>query len=163
MCIVKRVAGSRTLFGDSFELKLISIENDSSKLAHSFFYRTFFKTTFIRHELAYVHSDHALLFLCMSKPCVLASLWALNTAKTQRTQHMPMLNWVFALCTWFSDVFVQMRFSLSKVYSAQFFSFEYFELKNIPFGQLVYWSVVTLPHFRKDHFSRKICIQLGNF
>ena len=37
-------------------------------------------------------------------------------------------------------------------------TFEYFELNNIPFGQLVYWSVVTLPHIPKDHISRNICI-----
>ena len=50
-----------------------------------------------------------------------------------------------------------MWFSLSKVYLAQ-----YFELNNIPFGELVYWSVVTLPHFRKDHFSGEICMKIGN-
>ena len=50
-----------------------------------------------------------------------------------------------------------MWFSLSKAYLAQ-----YFELNNIPFGQLVYWSVVTLPHFPKDHISGEICIKMGN-
>ena len=50
-----------------------------------------------------------------------------------------------------------MWFSLSKVYLAQ-----YFELNNIPYGQLVYWSVVTFPHFPKDHISEEICIKMGN-
>ena len=40
---------------------------------------------------------------------------------------------------------------------------EYYELNNITFGQLVYWSVVTLPHFPKDHISGEMCIKLGNF
>ena len=46
-----------------------------------------------------------------------------------------------------------MRFSL----------FEYFELINTPFGQLVYRSVIRLSHFPKDHISGKICIKLGKF
>ena len=49
-----------------------------------------------------------------------------------------------------------MWFSLSKVYLAQ-----YFELNNIPFGQLVDLSVVTLPHFPKDHISGEIRIKMG--
>ena len=40
-------------------------------------------------------------------------------------------------------------------------TFEYFELSIIPFGQLVYWSVVTLSHFPKDHIFGKICIKWG--
>ena len=46
-----------------------------------------------------------------------------------------------------------MRFSL----------FEYFELNNTPFGQLVYRSVIRLSHFPKDHISGEICIKLGKF
>ena len=43
---------------------------------------------------------------------------------------------------------LQMRFSLSKVYSAHIsLMFEYLELNNIPFGKLVYRSSVTLAHF----------------
>ena len=38
-------------------------------------------------------------------------------------------------------------------------TFEYFELNIILFGQLVYWSVVTLSHFPKDHIFGKICIK----
>ena len=49
-----------------------------------------------------------------------------------------------------------MWFSLSKVYLAQ-----YFELNNIPFGQLVYWSVVNFPRFPKDHISGEICKKNG--
>ena len=46
-----------------------------------------------------------------------------------------------------------MRFSL----------FEYFELNNNPFGQLVYCSVIRLSPFPKDHISGKVCIKLGFF
>ena len=46
-----------------------------------------------------------------------------------------------------------MRFSL----------FEYFELNNTPFGQLVYCSVIRLSHFPKGYVSGKICVNLEIF
>ena len=58
---------------------------------------------------------------------------------------------------WFSDAFVQMRSVYLKCTQLSL-TFEYFELNNILFGQLGYWSVVTLPHIPKDHISRNMCI-----
>ena len=46
-----------------------------------------------------------------------------------------------------------MRFSL----------FEYFELNNTPFGQLVYCSVIRLSHFPKDHISGNFLIWLVGY
>ena len=52
----------------------------------------------------------------------LSEHWTHSEGPAHTTDAQGMLILVFALCTWFSDSFVQMRFSL----------FEYFELNNTP-------------------------------
>ena len=80
MCIVKRVADSWTLFGDSFGQKWISIENGSSKLTHSLFIAPF-KNNFHSPWVGIRPFWSGSSLFCMRKPCVLASLWALNAQR----------------------------------------------------------------------------------
>ena len=116
----------------------------------------------LRRESAYAHSNPVLLFLCMRKPCVLASLWALNIQRRPSAHNRCPCWSKYSLC---AHGFLMVLNRCGSVYlkcTQLSLTFEYFELNNIPFGQLVYWSVVTLSHFPKDHISRKICIKLEN-
>ena len=67
--------------------EFLSIENGSSKLTHSFFYRTVLKTTFACHELAYAHSDQGLLFLCMRKTCVVSISLNIEVSKVAKIRN----------------------------------------------------------------------------
>ena len=80
MCIVKRVADSWTLFGDSFKQKWISIENGSFKLTHSLFIAPFKNNIHSPWVGIRPFWSGSSLF-CMRKPCILASLWALDTQR----------------------------------------------------------------------------------
>ena len=98
MCIVKGVADSWTLFGDSFEQKWISIENGSSKLTHSLFIAPFKNNIHSPWVGIRPFLSGSSLF-CMRKPCFLASLSIGHTAKTQRTNQMSMAFWSeYSLC-----------------------------------------------------------------
>ena len=72
------------------------------------------------------------------------------TAKTQRTQQIPMLIWVFALCTWFSDAFVQMRSHLVSSYIGQLLLCPIFQRTIFPenmykIGTFLIWWVGYFP------------------